>query len=415
MQQVDVIVLGAGIVGVSTAIHLRQRGLDVALIDRRHPGEEASFGNAGLIARNGFCPLPLPTRSEDLLDIALKQSTAIHCDFGTLLKMVPWLRRYVRNHGVEAVQRYARIMEAMRRRAGAEHAKLAARANAERFYRRNGWLQIYRSEQSFRADERERHYARIFGADYRELSGSDLNSVEPGLKAEPLLGVFWPESESVSNPGGVVEALWRNFIQDGGVFLNGDAYQLEQRRLGWKITTSRKSVSAKNVVVALGAWSASFAQRYRENFPMLTTRGYHQHFRPRSGASLSRPVMDMDHGYVLSPMEGGIRLTSGYELAERDAQANPVQLDRAGKRAKDIFPLGSAVPGDPWMGCRPHMSDSLPVIGASPSRPGLWYNFGHGSNGFALGPLTGRVLADLVTERDPGLDTTPLSPLRFLA
>ncbi|MEP3666739.1 MAG: FAD-binding oxidoreductase, partial [Roseibium sp.] len=103
------------------------------------------------------------------------------------------------------------------------------------------------------------------------------------------------------------------------------------------------------------------------------------------------------------------------EIAERDAPANPVQLLRSGKRAEDIFPLGQPVPGGLWMGSRPHLPDSLPVIGASLSRPGLWYNFGHGDSGFGLGPLSGRLLADLITERDPGLDILPLSPLRFLA
>ncbi|WP_417689908.1 NAD(P)/FAD-dependent oxidoreductase [Roseibium sp.] len=414
MHQVDVIVLGAGIVGVSTAVHLRKRGLSVALIDRRHPGEEASFGNAGLIARNGFCPISLPRRSADLIDIALKQSTAFHCDYGAMVRLAPWLRHYFRHNGRGGIQHLARMMERLRAQSAREHHVLAARANAERFYRKSGWLQVYRSEATFRADERERHYARIFGIDYRELSGGDLNSVEPGLKSRDLTGVYWPESESVSNPAGVVEALWRYFIQEGGIFLNGDAFALEQRRLGWRIATARKGVAGRQVVVALGTWSAGFAMRFREQFPMAITRGYHGHFRPRSGASLSRPVMDVDHGYTLSPMEGGIRLTTGLEIADRDAIANPIQLERAEKRVRDIFPLGGGVPDAPWMGSRGHMPDSLPVIGASASRPGLWYNFGHGGAGFTLGPLSGRILADMITERDAGFDTAPLSPLRFL-
>ncbi|WP_417671749.1 FAD-dependent oxidoreductase [Roseibium sp.] len=415
MHQVDVIVLGAGIVGVSTAVHLRQRGLSVALIDRRHPGEEASHGNAGLIGRNGFCPISLPKRGADLLDIALKQSTAIHCDYGALLRAVPWLRRYLRGNGHQAIQRYARVMDRFRELAVKEHYHLAAKANADRFYRKSGWLQVYRSEASYRADERERHYARIFGIDYRELSGGDLNTVEPGLKAENLTGVFWPESESVSNPAAVVEAFWRYFIQEDGLFLNGDAFALEQRRLGWRISTARKSVAGRQVVVALGSWTAAFAERFREYYPMVITRGYNGHFRPRSGGSLSRPVMDVDHGYMLAPMEGGIRLTTGFEIADRDSPANPIQLDRAKARAAAIFPLGSPVPGEPWMGTRGHLPDSLPVVGASPSRPGLWYNFGHGPHGFALGPLTARILADLIVDRDPGVDMAAISPLRYLA
>ncbi len=415
MNQVDVIVLGAGIVGVSTAIHLRKRGLSVVLIDRRHPGEETSFGNAGVIARNGFCPAALPGRPAELLDIALKQSTSVLCDFGALLRLIPWIRHYVKHSGQKELQDYARAMASLRALAIAEHRKLSMSSNAERFYRKSGCLHLYRSEASFRTDERERHYARVFGVDYRELAGADLNSIERGLKAEALHGVFWPESESVSNPAGVVEALWRTFIQDGGIYLSGDAFALEQRRPGWRITTARKQIGARHAVVALGPWSAQFAQQRGEQFPFAVTRGYHQHFRPRSGASLSRPVVDMDHGYVLTPMEAGIRLTTGIEIADRDAPANPIQLARASKRAQDIFPLGNALPGEPWMGCRPYLPDLLPVIGASLGKPGLWYNFGHGSSGFALGPLSGRLLADMVTGADPGIDMAPYSPLRYLA
>ncbi|MEP0232922.1 FAD-binding oxidoreductase [Roseibium sp.] len=415
MQQVDVIVLGAGIVGVSTAVHLRQRGLQVALIDRRHPGEETSHGNAGLIARNGFCPARFSNRAADLADIAIKQSTAVHYDLGAVFRMIPWFRRFAQHSGAQGIQRYARTMAPLRALAVKEHRALSAVSNGERFYRKSGWLQVYRSEASFRADERERHYARIFGVDYRELSGGDVNTVEPGLKADTLLGVFWPESESVTNPSGVVEALWRYFIQEGGLYFSGEASALEQRRSGWRISTPRKELTAKQAVVALGPWSADLASGLGDRFPLAVTRGYLQHYRPRSGASLSRPVMDVDHGYILTPMEQGIRLTTGMEIAERDAPANPVQLLRSGKRAEDIFPLGQPVPGGLWMGSRPHLPDSLPVIGASLSRPGLWYNFGHGDSGFGLGPLSGRLLADLITERDPGLDILPLSPLRFLA
>ncbi|MEJ8475493.1 NAD(P)/FAD-dependent oxidoreductase [Roseibium algae] len=414
MDQVDVIVLGAGIVGTSTAVHLRQRGLEVALIDRGHPGEETSGGNAGIIARNGFCSTPIPSRPADLLDIALKQSTAVHCDFSALARLVPWLRLYAQQNGLQEAQRFARTMAPMRARAIKEHRALSIKTNAERFYRKSGWLQVYRSEASFKADQRERHYARVFGADYRELVGGHLNSVEPGLKADSLYGVYWPESESVSNPAGVVEALWRHFIQEGGVFLNGDAFALEQRRYGWRITTPRKKITAREVVVALGPWSAAFAARYGEQFPLAVTRGYNLHFRPRSGASLSRPVQDVDHGYVLSPMEQGIRLTTGIELAAHEAPANPVQLGRASQRAETLFPLGAPVPGDPWMGSRPYLPDSLPVIGQSLARPGLWYNFGHGASGFTLGPLSGRLMTDMILGADPGLDCAPLSPLRFL-
>ncbi|MBD8890334.1 NAD(P)/FAD-dependent oxidoreductase [Roseibium litorale] len=414
MQQVDVIVLGAGIIGVSTAVHLRLRGLEVALIDRRQPGEETSMGPAGIIARNGFCPDPVPSDPAILLDIALKQSTALTYDLRTLIKLLPWLRSYVRHSGPQGALAYARAISPLRAAAIAEHHALAPKANADRFYRKNGWLQIYRSRQSFSTGERERHFARIYGIDYQECDASELAAVEPGLRPEGLTGVYWPESESVSNPAAVTDALWRYFIQQGGLFLNGDAMRLTRRRNAWWMPAMRKDVSAPAVVVALGPWSGDFAARLGEKFPLAVSRGYHLQFRPSSGASLSRPVMDMDHGYVLSPVERGIRLTTGTEIAWRDAPPNPVQLASASRRAADIFALGQPVPAEPWMGSRPYLPDSLPVLGASAGFPGIWYNFGHGNSGFTFGPVCGRVMADLITTGQTFIDTLPFSPLRFV-
>lgn len=413
MEQVDVIVLGAGIVGASTAVHLQQSGQQVVLVDRRQPGEETSFGNAGIVERNGFQPITIPAAPSVLLGIAFKQSTAVNYDLATLIKLMPWLWA-LRKHGTSAaLQAHAHAIGPLKARAILEHQELAKLANAERFYRKSGWLHLFRSAASFRADEGERHYARIFGVDYRELEGADINSVEPGLKTDGLLGVFWPESASVSNPGAVTSALWRYLIQRGGQFFTGDALKLERKRSGWRLVTPRAVIEAPRVVAALGPWSGEFAALMGEHFPLAVKRGYHVHFRPRSGASLSRPVVDIDNGYAMTPMEKGIRLTTGVEFADRDAPPSPVQIMMAKKRAEGLFPLGRAVEETPWMGSRPCLPDSLPIVGPSPANPGLWYNFGHGHAGFTLGPVTGRLLAEMILGRSPCVDPAPLSPLRF--
>lgn len=415
MQRVDVIVLGAGIVGVSTALHLRRRGMTVALFDQSFPGEGASSGNGGLIASNGFCPPMLPRFSAELLDIFLKQSAAVQYDFKTLIGLVPWLRKYVAESGGDQANEYARAIAPLKALALGEHHRLAKNTTAERFYRKLGWLQLFRSEASYVRAERERHYARIYGINYREVSGGELTALEPGLRADMVRGVLWPESESVSNPAGVVESLWRAFVHEGGIYLDADARDLDARRNAWRLRCKRgNQLQSTHLVVALGAWSAEFAESLGETFPMASFRGYCQQYRARSGASLSRPISDVDNGYMLSPMEKGIRLTTGFEVADLDSRPNPVQLTIAERRAKHIFPLGHTLPDMDWIGARSFLTDALPVIGASVSQPGLWYNFGHGMDGFALGPLSGRLIADMITGRDIAFDTSAVSPTRFL-
>ncbi|WP_417693749.1 NAD(P)/FAD-dependent oxidoreductase [Roseibium sp.] len=413
MAEVDVIVLGAGIVGVTTALNLRQHGASVALIDRAHPGDGTSGANAGIIAGNGFCPAQIPSGAAVWLDIALKQSCAFSFDVSTLLHLVPWIRSYLAHSGPQALQSYVRAMAPLRAQARAEHRRLARLANAERFYRKSGWLHLHRSEASLARAERERHYARIYGIDYQTLRGGEMHEVEPALRSDAFFGVYWPECDSISNPGGLTESLWREFIQGGGIYLNGDAGRLEQRRSRWILATPRTELRAPQVVVALGQATAAFAARFEEPFPVALGRGYGRHFRPGSGVTLSRPVTDMDHGFTLTPMEQGIRLTTGIEIVGEDAPANPQILHRARKRASDVFPLGQDLPLAGLMGSRDCLPDSLPVVGPSSKHRGLWYNFGYCGAGMALGPVCSRLIADRLAGAPPKRDADALLPLRF--
>lgn len=413
MAEVDVIVLGAGIAGVTTAMNLRQQGATVALIDKGHPGDETSGVNSGIIAENGLCPAALPVGTAVWLDIALKQSTGFSFELSYLLKLMPWLRRYLQYAGPQGVQSYVRAMAPLRGAARAEHRRLSGLVNGQRFYRKSGWLQLYRSETSLQRGERERHYARIYGIDYQTLRGGQMHEVEPALRSNGFSGVYWPECDSISNPAGLTEVIWREFIQGGGIFLSGEAGRLDQRRKRWVLQTPRTEVRAPDVVAALGPSTQLFAAAMGENFPVALARGYAMQFRPRSGATLSKPVSDMDHGFTLSPMERGIRLTTGLEIVPLEAAVNAQVLHRAQKRSSDFFPLGQEVSTSPMMASRDYLPDSLPVVGPSSLHQGLWYNFGYGNAGMTIAPVCSRLLAERIAGRDERSEISPLLPLRF--
>lgn len=409
----DVMVLGAGIAGVSTALHLRRLGLDTALVDRTHPGEEASSGHAGIIQRNGFVPHVLPAGPAQLLGLLFGPSRAVTCHPGSLFRLAPWLSRYRKASNGADSDAYSRTIAPLRALAVEEHLELAGTTNADRFYRRGGWLQLARTDAAYRKTEVERYYARVFGVAYEELAEDGVSALEPGLKRANLKGLHWPESWSVSNPGGVVDAFWRGFVQEGGSYLRADARKLQRQRGGWLLESERGTVFAPHAVLALGAWSQEVLNGLGETYPLAVLRGYHMHFRAVSGASLSRPVVDIENGFALAPTDRGIRLTTGIELAVRDAPPNAIAVRHAKKRAEELFPLGKALQETPLMGCRTCLPDSLPVIGASPVSPGLWFNFGHAHDGFTLGPVCGRLLAEAIVGKTPAVDLTGLSPLRF--
>jgi len=225
--------------------------------------------------------------------------------------------------------------------------------------------------------------------------------------------VHWTGAISITNPLAVTRAFAARFTVLGGITLAGDARSLHRTDGRWRVDTAEGPVDGANAVVALGPWSPDVLAPLGLRLPMAVKRGYHRHFRPQGNAGLARPVLDADAGYCLAPMEQGIRLTTGVEFGHRDAPPTPVQFDRLMPRARELFPLGSPLEADPWLGRRPCFADSRPVIGAAPQQPGLWLAYGHAHWGLTLGPATGRLMAELITGAKPFLDPAPFGAKRF--
>ena len=413
MARTDVIVLGAGIVGISAALHLAKRGLAVALIDRRGPGEETSYGNTGIIEGNTLFAHAFPKGFSAVLRIALKQAPEANYHLAALPGLAPWLLAYRANtRGARAMQ-FVKAMRPLYARAVAEHEALMAEANATRYLRKDGWLKLYRSDESFKATERERAYAAEIGLVQRAISPEEARVLEPSLKPAFRHAVHWPDAASVSNPGAVAKAYAELFTKLGGVFVKGDAQTLHRSGQNWRVDTDEGPIDAKEAIVALGPWAPDLLGPLGIRLPLAFKRGYHRHYRSQGNAGLTRPVVDTDNGYCLAPMEQGIRVTTGAEFADRDAAPTPVQIDRVLPAARELYPLGDGIEAQPWMGSRPCFADSRPVIGRAPGQPGLWLNYGHAHWGLTLGPVTGRLLAEMMTGAAPFCDPTPYSAERF--
>lgn len=413
MARTDAIVLGAGIVGVSAALHLAKRGLAVALVDRRGPGEETSYGNTGIIEGNTLFAHAFPKGVGALLRIALKQAPEANYHLSALPGLAPWLLAYRANTRGERALQFAKAMRPLYARAVAEHEALMAESNSTRYLRKDGWLKLYRSDESFKGTERERGYAAEIGLVQRAMSPEEARILEPSLAPAFRHAVHWPEAASVSNPGAVAKAYAELFTKLGGVILKGNAQTLHRSGQNWRVDTDEGPVDAKDAVVALGPWAPDLLGPLGIRLPMAFKRGYHRHYRSQGNAGLTRPIVDTDYGYCLAPMEQGIRLTTGAEFANRDAPPTPVQIDRVLPAARELYPLGDGVEAQPWMGSRPCFADSRPVIGRAPGQPGLWLDTGHAHWGLTLGPVSGRLLAEMMTGATPFSDPAPYSAERF--
>jgi D-amino-acid dehydrogenase len=413
MARTDIIVLGAGIVGTSVALHLAKRGLSVALVDRRGPGEETSYGNAGVIEGNTLFPHPFPSGVAALVRVGLKQATEANYHLAFLPQVAGWLLAYRANSTLERRIAFAEAMRPLYARAVAEHEALMAESGAERYLRRTGWLKVYRSDGAFAETAPERNLAERFGLPFNALGRDEAIALEPALAPVFRHGIHWPEAASISNPLAVTRAYAARFEALGGLMLKGDARSLHRNGTQWRVETPEGAVDATNAVLALGPWTPDVLEPLGIRLPLAVKRGYHRHFRPRGNAGLLRPVVDAEVGYCVAPMEQGLRLTTGAEFASRDAEPTPVQLERLMPSARALFPLGEPVEATPWMGSRPCFADSRPVIGRAPGQAGLWLAYGHAHWGLTLGPATGRLVAEMISGVTPFCDPAPYRAERF--
>jgi D-amino-acid dehydrogenase len=413
MARTDVIVLGAGIVGTSAALQLAKRGLAVALVDKRGPGEETSYGNTGILGGSGAFPVAFPHRISDLIRIAFKRAPEANYYLSFLPKVAPWLLAFRAATRPEKLIETARRRHPLMSRAGAEHEVLAQESGAERYLRKDGWLTLFRTERGFEGIKRNLEVSAELGIPARVLDTTGTLALEPSLRPVFARAVHWPDIRTVSNPLAVTQAYAKRFVSLGGLLLNGDARSLHRIDGRWRVDAEEGHVDAENVVVALGPWAPDVLEPLGIKLPLAIKRGYHRHFRPQGNAGLTRPLVDAENGYAVAPMEQGIRITTGAEFAPRDAPPTPVQLDRVVPHFKTLFPLGEPAEPQPWLGKRPCFADSLPVIGRAPGQPGLWLDYGHGHYGLTLGPITGRLLAEMITGTTPFTDPAPFGPQRF--
>lgn len=414
--QADVIVLGAGIVGVSTALHLQERGRSVLLVDRGKPGAETSHGNAGLIERSSVVPYAFPRDLTSLVALASNRSIAVRYRPMTLLKMAPWLARYWWNSAPARLDRLGRAILPLIERSIAEHQRWARDAGTEAFLRDGGWVEFYRERRALNGAIRAAAELAPYGLAYDVLEGDALHEREPGLLPAAIAGaIHWRDPVTVSDPGGITHAYAALFVSRGGTFAPADALGLRHTGNGWRLSTDKGEWQAAEVVAALGPWSKEFYEQFGYRFPLGFKRGYHMHYEIAPGMAPRHPLCDARAGFVLSQMRRGVRLTTGIELAGRDQASDTWQLDRAERIARGIMPLGRRLDAEAWRGARPCLPDMLPIIGRAPRHAGLWFAFGHAHHGFTLGPVSGRLLAEAMTGAPTFCDMAPFAAERFLA
>jgi D-amino-acid dehydrogenase len=410
-------VIGAGMVGVCAALWLQRDGHRVFLIEPGNPGEGASFGNAGCFNGSSVTPMAMPGIVKQVPRWLMDPLGPLALRWSYLPSILPYLVRFVRSATPDKVRAQARAMRPLVGPTVPLVRELAKMAGAEELVHQRGHLYVYRSPESLAKDAFAWALRRENGVEVDEFDADELRQLEPALSREYVRGLLVRENGHTSNPLGLVARLVELFRRQGGEIVAARAlgFRLDGRRLS-AIATDRGDQPADAAVVCAGAYSKPLAAALGDKVPLETERGYHLMIRdPEIMPRI--PTADADGKFVATPMDTGLRFAGTVELAGLEAPPDWRRARILLEQGRKMLPgLAASHPEErisKWMGHRPSLPDSLPVIGPSRATPDVIYAFGHGHVGMTSAPMTGKIVADLVAGRLPSIDIAPFSASRF--
>jgi D-amino-acid dehydrogenase len=412
-----VAVIGAGMVGICAASFLVRDGHKVIVIDPGEPGGGASYGNAGCLNGSSVVPMAMPGMVWSVPRWLMDPLGPLAIRWRYLPALAPWLVRFLRAGNAANARRTAAALRALLAPSLETLAPLAADAGAERLVHRLGHLVAYRSDAAFAKDRFAWELRRDNGVTWDVFDADGLRQLEPALSRDYVRGVLIRENGHTSDPQGLVRSLAAALIRDGAEIrvTRARGFALDGMRLR-AVETDAGDIAADAAVLAAGAYSKPLAAALGDKIPLETERGYHVMIRDPEVAPRI-PVSEADGKFVATPMEKGLRLAGTVELAGLDAPPDwrraRILLDQARRMLPGLARAEAEGGILVWMGHRPSLPDSLPVIGRSRASPDVIHAFGHGHVGMVGAPMTGRLVADLVAGRAPRIDLAPFDPARF--
>ncbi|MGH8634035.1 MAG: NAD(P)/FAD-dependent oxidoreductase [Burkholderiales bacterium] len=408
-----VTIVGAGIVGMAAACYLRRDGHDVTVVTLHPPGEYCSSGNAGMLNNAGCVPQPMPGVLWKVPGYLTDPLGPLVVRWPHLIKAMPWMLRFLANANARQAEHASIALYSLIRDTVPAYEELVRWAGATDLVRRSGYLVAYDSERSYQDDALAWTLRRDRGVKMEVLDGAGIRRLMPQLAPDYVRGVHVLDQGYVANPERVVKALAGRFQKDGGVILQRKVLDIETGEGGVKtLATDAGRLPVETLVVCAGVHSGELTARLDEPVPIEAERGYHVTYSD-PGLQLPMPVHVSDAKVFVTPMEMGVRVAGQAEFAGIYAEPNYRRAEVLETHMKRMFPQVRAADSTRWMGRRPAMPDSLPVIGPSVKQRNVYYAFGHGHLGLCGGAPTGRLIADLIGNRRPAIDLTPFRINRF--
>lgn len=410
-ENLTVSVVGAGIIGVLSALKLQREGHQVTLIDQDAPGSGCSFGNAGILARSSFVPLSSPSTLWQAPGWLLKPDGPLCVNWHYLPKISHWLFSYIKAGFAKDLVKRGEAVHRLTGPSVALYQELAQRAGCEDLIQESDYLQVYRTEKGFIKAQADMNARRRLGFKISDIDGAKLRELEPALSKNYQYAHHLQEHAFVKDPQALVTAMFDKFIALGGEFVAQKALSIEKSRSKNArseasqciVKTAKQRIASDKLVIAAGAFSARLLQNTGVKIPLETERGYH-FTCPDPQVKVTRPVMDGDLKFFVTPMNMGCRFAGLVELAGLDLPLQERRVKVLARSAQQMLPKLNTSNATSWLGFRPTFSDSLPVIGKAPNDPDIIYAFGHQHLGLTCAPMTAILVADLVAQRESQID-----------
>lgn len=407
------VVVGAGIVGISAALYLQRDGHRVTVIDERGPGEGTSKGNASVLAIESCIPVATPGVAWDVPGYLKDPMGPLAIRWSYLPKIAPWLLRFIAASKPERVEEISIALRSLLTNALAAHKLLAKEAGEPEILRETGWLAIFETDKKFQSYQWDLALQKRRGVPFQILPVEEIRQFEPSLQPIIKHAVYYPENAYAANNYRLVTLLAVDFARRGGTIVKDSVTGFDIGPSGpTHVVTDGGRYAADNIVIAGGAWSKRLTGKLGHNVPLDTERGYHVTL-PQAQKMPRMPLYSGDHSFAIAPLEIGLRLAGTVELGGLDAAPDYRRAEILMKHGRRLFGDIDETGRSDWMGFRPSMPDSLPVVSRGRRWANTFFAFGHGHLGLTLGPISGRLIADLAAGRDPGLDMRPFRIDRF--
>jgi len=408
-----VVVIGAGIIGSCCAWNLRKSGFEVTVVDSVMPGQSTSYGNAGCLSTSHVTPFSYPGVTREIPGWLFDPSGPLFIRWSDFPALIPWFWKFWRAGTKKQFDWSTAAQARLMKRAIDDYDEILSATRTDNLRNKRGAISIYDSRQEFDKEIWKYEIKEAMGFDWQILSQGELNIMVPELDIGDGVAVYNSDWQFMVDPARLVSRIADACFSQGGHWLQDRVSSVESSQQGISISTeSGQRIHSDAVVVAAGAWSNQIAQQLDYKLPLTAKRGYHS-MVGAPGIELGYPLLSMTRGFVMTPMTDGLRVAGTAEFAALDAEPDYTRAKLLLRQAQDYLPNLRCENVSEWMGQRPMMADSIPVISRSPAHKNVFYAFGHGHYGLTQGPTTGKIITSLVAGQEPAIDIHDYRFARF--